>query len=106
MIRCYPLDGSGPFEVENETPCDACYLNEVRFVCWYPTTIGIQALGSNNVVLLGKREVRVESWRERAERLETELAALHSAALTAYGQTVALDQALDAIEKRRESEHG
>ena len=67
MIRCYPVDGSEPFEVENKTN-----------VYWSGEFIGfaqeIAADPPDDAVNIHRCLCRVESWRERAERLEKELA--------------------------------
>ena len=96
MIRCIPVDGSAPFEVESGTlarrtrrggypygkliaACDlACAWFEDR----------------RRVAVVRDQLVSIESWRERAERLEKELAGLRHRI------------ALDAMDKRRESERG
>jgi hypothetical protein len=89
MIRCIPVDGSAPFEVH-------CITN--IFGC--ASTVGELAYAQEQrtaLVYAPSRQwvgCRIESWRERAERLEKELEALRR------------QNALDAIDKRRESEHG
>lgn len=80
MIRCIPVDGSAPFEVPNQYRYDGTLLE----LC----------LDELSQAWINERLCRIESWRERAERLEKELEALRR------------QNALDAIDKRRESEHG
>jgi hypothetical protein len=68
MIRCIPVDGSAPFEVENDT----------RIVCPTPDIIVAAdfARDGGNVHLIHDAQyvsVRLESWRERAWRVEREL---------------------------------
>lgn len=80
MIRCIPVDGSEAFEVENDYRCNG------------DTLAG--CLDELSQAWVNARLCRLESWRERAERLEKELGELRQ------------DIALDAMLKRRESEHG
>jgi hypothetical protein len=87
MIRCIPVDGSEAFEVENDSR--AMWLFESRRFDDLASE-----LYSYVEVDVGEVRCRIESWRERAERLEKELEALRC------------QNALDAIDKRRESEHG
>jgi hypothetical protein len=88
MIRCIPIDGSAPFEVENR----ACiYGSGVAVEILSYSVDARQGMVSNHS---GKWvDCRIESWRERAERLEKELAGLRHKI------------ALDAMDKRREYEH-
>lgn len=95
MIRCIPVDGSEAFEIRDTSTLDRWdgpshivdYADviathaEARAFAWTPRHDG--------------RDVacHLESWRERAERLEKELAELRRKI------------ALDAMDKRREHEH-
>lgn len=76
MIRCIPVDGSPPFEVEDAI-CEASYVSHEEpdrgLLRWYTTTVSTSALGPNNVVKVDGRACRIESWRERAERFEQAL---------------------------------
>lgn len=88
MIRCIPVDGSEAFEVENDAMAYDC-----------AQTVAAIASGEGrnprDVVRADRHIVfcRIESWRERAERLEKELAELRRKIV------------LDAIDARREYEH-
>jgi len=89
MIRCIPVDGSAPFEVEDSwAPFDENTKHHARVYAVAQAENGGQRMIVNGVAC------RIESWRERAERLEKEIEALRR------------QNALDAIDKRRESEHG
>ena len=96
MIRCYPIDGSDPFEVEG-------YEGATRG----QVTIGVSLAAINVIDHTGHEYTvrgvvcRIESWRERAERLELELCDLVDAAWSAYGTTETLDAALDNCGLRR-----
>lgn len=72
MIRCYPVDGSEPFEVENETRLDR-FDGDHHIIS---TADAMAGCAPNYAMtwmprLQGRAvECRIESWRERAERLE------------------------------------
>jgi len=86
MIRCIPIDGSAPFEVENDTlvaESDECQDPVWTHAIWEPRV----------VVYVNGVPCKVELWRERAERLDDELADLRRKI------------ALDAIDARLEYEH-
>ena len=93
MIRCIPVDGSEPFDVENDTALDRysgfdlIIRRAARIADVDSKDIWRPRYGGPPVPCL------VESWRERAERLEKELAELRQ------------NTALDAMDKRREYEH-
>ena len=139
MIRCIPIDGSAPFEVEN----GARLKHELPNGVWMYLAAS-DVIDTNRAIIYRwiavdddqQRVCRIESWRERAERLEQELAiskaetalaeAAHRAALSSEGigdmdldeanarEKAALDQledlrrkiASDAMDERRLSEHG
>ncbi len=74
MIRCYPVDGTSPFEVENDAFVDRFDGGEHII-----STASAIASWAPNVALRwtprsqGRPVVcRIESWRERAERLKME----------------------------------
>lgn len=82
MIRCIPVDGSDPFEIDELTPCN--FLLSIAATARRPASkkwslgevaIGTQCHGVGGVLRLQPSgiEVSVESWRERAIRLEKEL---------------------------------
>ena len=95
MIRCIPVDGSAPFEVENDCVLDRFTPRDDHVIL---RAARIADIGSADewTPRFTSRPVacHLESWRERAERLEKELGELR--------QKIALD----AMLKRRESEHG
>ena len=95
MIRCIPVDGSEPFEVENDAALDRFTARDDHIIL---RAERIADIGSADewTPRFSERTIacRIESWRERAERLEKELGELR--------QKIALD----AMLKRRESEHG
>ena len=72
MIRCYPVDGSAPFEVADHGGA-TLRLPKIG----YTRIIGCSAAAElpdadERVLEVGGVLCRIESWRERAERLETE----------------------------------
>ena len=97
MIRCIPVDGSEPFEVEdlervlrcNHSGQSYCYHQ----FAWHIALRGVPTSRRSHYTVRGIHCL-IESWRERAERLETELAALRA------------KMASDAMDERRLSEHG
>ncbi len=70
MIRCYPIDGSEPFEVHgwHDAKCGNLIVGASLAADW-------SAPNGEPFVVCGKH-CRIESWRERAERLEHEIARL------------------------------
>lgn len=90
MIRCIPVDGSEPFEVDNDL------MISYTHPAWGPCEEWLRKVAMTPHTVLPVRGIscRIESWRERAERLEKELAGLRHRI------------ALDAMDKRRESERG
>jgi hypothetical protein len=94
MIRCIPVDGSVPFEVENDTRVSTVHggVNSTPFGLTWAIVDDYEE--DRVPCMVGDVLCRIESWRERAERLEKELAELRR------------QSALDAMDKRRESEHG
>jgi hypothetical protein len=97
MIRCIPVDGSAPFEVEDDAVVSLQNARRMRgetVIFTEQIKAGELAQGPPNIVLVGDVRARMESWRERAERLEKELEALRH------------QNALDIMDWRRESEHG
>lgn len=83
MIRCIPVDGGEPFEVDDLTPCN--FLLSITATARRPASkkwslgevaVGTQCHGVGGILRLQPSgiEVSVESWRERAIRLEKELA--------------------------------
>ena len=136
MIRCIPVDGSEPFDVGEHDLFERIENGE-RVIDHADRLAGHGTTFHWTPGFVGRRvECRIESWRERAERLEQELAiskaetalaeAAHRAALSSEGigdmdldeanarEKAALDQledlrrkiASDAMDERRLSEHG
>lgn len=64
MIRCIPIDGSAPFEVENDSWTS--YIDPAWGHC--DERIARIANSSGSVVPVNGNSCRIESWRERAER--------------------------------------
>lgn len=97
MIRCIPVDGSEPFEVENAHRLK----HELPDGVWMYLAAS-DVIDTNRAIIYRwiavdddqQRVCRIESWRERAERLEKELAALRAKI------------ASDAMDERRLSGHG
>ena len=67
MIRCIPVDGSEPFEVEDLwAPFDENAKHHARVYA-----VAQSENGGQHMIVNGT-PCRIESWRERAERLEKE----------------------------------
>ncbi len=66
MIRCYPIDGSEPFEVENDSKDSRNQFTLDEHAETSGNHCGVIRDGASVFC-------RIESWRERAERLEREL---------------------------------
>jgi hypothetical protein len=75
MIRCIPVDGSPAFEVEND-------VSAVGVICSYRVdklADPERGDGEDHSYLVDGKECRIESWRERAERLDAALDATFGA---------------------------
>lgn len=105
MIRCIPVDGSEPFDVpDNEavvrctktgTPDKSGFGHEAPAIVW--AGYDNDSKWAHRSRLVRGRLCRIESWRERADRLEKELAAARDE-LREYHNAELLE--------RRMSQHG
>lgn len=87
MIRLIPLDGSGPFEVPNDALLDRFTYRRDHLILKAEEVADSGNTGAWMPRAHGRPvECRIESWRERAERLERErIAALSAISALAEG---------------------
>ncbi len=73
MIRCIPVDGSPPFEVENDEPLERWHEDGTREQALARDVASSSSPNGWEQVLSTNPQselLRIESWRERAERFE------------------------------------